>query len=83
MAGQAHRAAESVTQLVSPAVFWQGAVRAIITATPQVSPGKPISITLSVFGANGPITDPSTLNSLTVGSPLAATGCQPPGCRFR
>jgi len=65
---------QSASQLVSTAVFWQGAVRAIITATPQVNPDKPISITLSVLGANGPITDPSTLKNLRVGVTAAGDG---------
>ena len=59
-------------QLVSATVFWQGAVRAIITATPSVNPGKPIDVKLTVLGPDGPITDPSTLKSLIVG--VTATG---------
>jgi hypothetical protein len=60
------------SQLVSATVFWQGAVRAIITATPSVNPGKPIDVKLTVLGPNGPITDPSTLKGLLVG--VTATG---------
>ena len=60
------------SQLVSATVFWQGAVRAIITATPSVSPGQPVNVKLTVLGPDGPITDPSTLKSLLVG--VTATG---------
>jgi hypothetical protein len=60
------------SQLVSATAFWQGAVRAIITATPQVNPGKQVRVTLSVLGPNGPVTDPSTLQNLVVG--VTATG---------
>ncbi len=60
------------SQLVSATVFWQGAVRAIITATPSVKPGAPIAVKLTVLGPSGPITDPATLNSLQVG--VSATG---------
>jgi hypothetical protein len=60
------------SQLVSATVFWQGAVRAIITATPSVKPGQPIAVKLTVLGPNGPITDPRTLSSLLVG--VTATG---------
>lgn len=59
-------------QLVSATVFWQGAVRAIITATPSVKPGAPIAVKLTVLGPNGLITDPGTLKSLQVG--VTATG---------
>lgn len=60
------------SQLVSATVFWQGAVRAIITATPSVKPGQPIAVKLTVLGPTGPITDPTTLKSLQVG--VTATG---------
>lgn len=66
------------SQLVSATVFWQGAVRAIITATPSVNPGKPIDVKLTVLGPNGPITDPSTLNSLIVGVTAAGQGLPSP-----
>ncbi len=65
------------SQLVSATAFWQGAVRAIITATPNVNPGKQITVTLTVLGPNGPITDPSTLQSLIVG--VTASGDGLPG----
>lgn len=65
------------SQLVSATAFWQGAVRAIINATPNVNPGKPISVMLSVFGPNGQISDPSTLHGLIVG--VTATGDGLPG----
>jgi hypothetical protein len=65
-------------QLVSASVFWQGAVRAIITATPSVNPGKPVDVKLTVLGPNGPITDPSTLKSLIVGVTAAGQGLPSP-----
>jgi hypothetical protein len=65
------------SQLVSATAFWQGAVRAIITATPEVNPGKQIAVTLTVLGPNGPITDPSTLQNLIVG--VTASGDGLPG----
>jgi hypothetical protein len=65
-------------QLVSATVFWQGAVRAIITATPSVNPGKPIDVKLTVLGPDGPITDPSTLKSLIVGVTAAGQGLPSP-----
>jgi von Willebrand factor type A domain-containing protein len=56
------------SRLVSATVFWQGAVRALITANPPSAKlGQPISVTLSVLGPNGPITDPATLKNLLVG----------------
>jgi von Willebrand factor type A domain len=66
------------SQLVSATVFWQGAVRAIITATPNVNPGQPIDVKLTVLGPNGPITDPSTLKSLLVGVTASGQGLPSP-----
>jgi von Willebrand factor type A domain len=66
------------SQLVSATVFWQGAVRAIITATPSVNPGKPIAVKLTVLGPNGLITDPSTLKSLLVGVTASGQGLSSP-----
>ena len=65
------------SQLVGATVFWQGAVRAIITATPNVNPGQPIAVTLSVLGPNGPVSDPSTLQNLIVS--VTASGDGLPG----
>jgi hypothetical protein len=66
------------SKVVSATVFWQGAVRAQITADPPVAKlGQPITVTLSVLGANGPITDPATLKSLLVG--VTASGDGLPG----
>ena len=65
-------------QLVRSTVFWQGAVRAVITANPPSAKlGQQISLTLDVLGPNGPITDQSTLSSLLVS--VAATGGGLPG----
>ncbi len=62
------------SQLVSATVFWQGAVRAIITATPSVNPGQQVAVKLTVLGPNGPITDPSTLKDLLVGVTASGQG---------
>jgi von Willebrand factor type A domain len=67
------------SQLVSATVFWQGAVRAVITADPPSTKlGQPISVTLSVLGPNGPITDPATLKSLLVGVTVSGDGLPGP-----
>jgi hypothetical protein len=66
------------SQLVRATVFWQGAVRALITANPSSAKlGQQISVSLDVLGPNGPITDPATLSSLIVG--VTATGNGLPG----
>jgi hypothetical protein len=70
--------ASLASQLVSATVFWQGAVRAIITATPSVKPGQPIAVKLTVLGPNGPISDPRTLASLVVGVVAAGPGLSSP-----
>ena len=63
------------SQLVTATVFWQGAVRALITANPPSAKlGQPISVTLSVLGPNGPITDPTTLKNLLVGVTVSGDG---------
>ena len=67
------------SQLVSATVFWQGAVRAVITANPPSAKlGQPISVTLSVLGPNGPITDPVTLSNLLVGVTVSGDGLPGP-----
>ena len=67
------------SQLVSATVFWQGAVRALITANPPSAKlGQPISVTLSVLGPNGPITDPATLRNLLVGVTVSGDGLSGP-----
>ena len=70
--------ASLASQLVSATVFWQGAVRAIITATPSVNPGQRIAVKLTVLGPSGPITDPGTLKSLQVGVTAAGQGLPSP-----
>ncbi len=67
------------SQLVSATALWQGAVRAIITANPpSAKPGQPISVTLSVLGPKGPITDPATLKNLLVGVTASGDGLSGP-----
>ena len=67
------------SQLVSATVFWQGAVRALITANPPSSKlGQRISVTLSVLGPDGPIADPATLRNLLVGVTVSGDGLSGP-----
>jgi len=63
------------SELVSATAFWQGAVRALITANPpSAQPGQVISVSLSVLGNNGPITDPATVKNLQVGVTVSGAG---------
>jgi hypothetical protein len=65
------------SQLVRATVFWQGGVRALITANPSSAKlGQQISVALDVLGPGGPITDPSTLKSLLVGITATGNGVQ-------
>ncbi len=67
------------SQLVSATAFWQGAVRAVITADPlSAKLGQQIGVTLSVLGPNGPITDPSTLAQLQVAASVSGDGLNGP-----
>ena len=67
------------SELVSATVFWQGAVEAVITASPSsAQPGQPISVTLSVLGANGPVTDPATLAQMRVAVSVFGDGLSGP-----
>lgn len=67
------------SQLVTATVFWQGAVRALITANPPSAKlGQQITVTLSVLGPNGPINDPATLKSLLVGVTVSGDGLPSP-----
>ncbi len=66
------------SQLVSATAFWQGAVRAVITANPPSAKlGQPINVELDVLGPSGPITDQSALNNLLAG--VTVTGDNLPG----
>ena len=61
------------SELVRATAFWQGAVRALTTVNPSSAKlGQQVKVTLDVIGPNGPITDASTLSSMTVG--VTATG---------
>ena len=64
------------SELVSATVFWQGAVRAYITANPSsANLGQRISVKLDVLGPDGrAITDPATLKGLLVGVTAAGNG---------
>jgi hypothetical protein len=67
------------SQLVSATVFWQGAVRAVITATPPSAKlGQPISVALDVLGPNGPITDASAVKNLFAGVTVTGVGLTRP-----
>jgi hypothetical protein len=66
------------SQLVSATAFWQGAVRAVITANPPSAKlGQAISVELDVLGPSGPITDQSALQNLVAG--VTVTGDGMPG----
>jgi len=63
------------SQLVSATAFWQGAVRAVITANPPSAKlGQPISVELDVLGPSGPITDQSALHNLLTGVTVTGDG---------
>jgi len=67
------------SQLVSVIAFWQGAVRDVIIASPpSARVGQPIKVTLSVLGANGPISDPATLQQISVQVSVAGDGLSGP-----
>ena len=67
------------SQLVSATAFWQGAVRAVITADPPSAKlGQQIGVTLSVLGPDGPITEASTLAKLQVGVSVSGDGLPGP-----
>lgn len=67
------------SQLVSAIAFWQGAVRTVITANPtSAQPGQPVTVTLSVLRANGPVTDPATLAQMQVAVSVTGDGLSGP-----
>ncbi|MGH3159532.1 MAG: hypothetical protein ACRDNF_23560, partial [Streptosporangiaceae bacterium] len=66
-------------QLVRATAFWQGAVRAVMTADPpNAKLGQPVNVTLSVLGPDGPITTPSELADLQVGVTVSGVGLTGP-----
>jgi hypothetical protein len=66
-------------ELVRATAFWQGAVDALMTATPSsAQPGQRIDVTLSVLENNGPITDQATLAHLQVAVSVAGEGLSGP-----
>jgi hypothetical protein len=67
------------SELVSATAFFQGAVRALITANPpSAQPGEHICVTLSVLATNGPITSPAEVKSLIVGVIASGDGLTKP-----
>lgn len=67
------------SQLVTATAFWQGAVDALMQATPSsAQPGQPINVTLSVLGANGPITNPATLSQMQAAVSVSGDGLSGP-----
>jgi hypothetical protein len=53
------------SQLVSATAFWQGAIRAVVFASPSSArTGQDIALTLSVLGPNGPITQLSEIQGV-------------------
>ena len=70
----------AASELVSATVFWQGAVDALITATPSsAQPGQRINVTLTVLGSDGrPVTDPSELSQMQVAVSAKGDGLSGP-----
>lgn len=67
------------SELVSATAFYQGAVRAVITASPpSARPGQQIGVTLSVLGNRGPITNAAEVKSLRVGVVVSGDGLAKP-----
>ena len=68
------------SELVSATVFWQGALDALMTATPSsAQPGQQIDVTLTVLGSNGrPITDPAELSQMQVAVSASGDGLSGP-----
>ncbi|MGH3158145.1 MAG: VWA domain-containing protein, partial [Streptosporangiaceae bacterium] len=67
------------SELVSATAFYQGAVRAVITASPpSARPGQRISVTLSVLGNSGPITNAAEVKSLRVDVVVSGDGLARP-----
>jgi von Willebrand factor type A domain len=63
------------SELVRATAFWQGAIRALTTVNPTSAKlGQQVKVTLDVLGPNGPITNASTLSSMTVGVMAAGNG---------
>jgi hypothetical protein len=66
-------------QLVSATVFWQGAVDALMTAYPSsAQPGESLTLTLTVLGAKGPITDFSEISQLQTTVSVSGDGLSGP-----
>jgi von Willebrand factor type A domain len=66
-------------QLVSVTAFWQGSVRAVITAfPPSARESQPVKVTLSVLGPHGPILDQATLSQIQVGVTVIGDGLRAP-----
>jgi hypothetical protein len=67
------------SQLVNATVFWQGQVRASLIASPtNARPGQQITVTLTVLGRNGPITDPRQLSGIDVQVSVSGDGLSGP-----
>lgn len=67
------------SQQVSATVYWQGAVRtSIVASPPNAFPGQKISVTLTVLGNNGPITDQAELSGVTVRVDVTGDGLTSP-----
>jgi hypothetical protein len=55
------------SQLVSVTAFWQGtALVSLFPSPPAAKPGQKVTVTLSLVGQKGPITDPSMLSGIAV-----------------
>ena len=67
------------SQTVSATVYWQGAVRtSIVASPPNAVPGQKVSVTLTVLGNKGPITDPAELSGVKVQVDVTGNGLTSP-----
>jgi hypothetical protein len=67
------------SQLVSVTAFWQGAAYvSLIPSPPSARPGQKVTITLSLVGQKGPITDPSALDGVDVQVTASGDGLSGP-----
>jgi hypothetical protein len=71
--------ADIQSQLVSVTAFWQGAALvSLFPSPPAAKPGQKVTVTLSLVGQKGPITDPSVLNGIAVQVTAAGDGLSGP-----
>lgn len=67
------------SQVVRVSAFWQGAVRAVISANPtSAKPGQAICSELSLLGPRGPLSDTAGITDLQVGVTVSGDGLSQP-----